>query len=60
MLFDRCMPKNIAHVERKSRFLRTLLPIYPCREEIRFGLVDCVSIGFALACFVGLICVLAG
>ena len=54
------MPKNIAHVERKSRFLRTLLPIYPFCQEVRFGLIDCVTIGFALACFVGLICVLAG
>ena len=53
------MPKTIAHVERKSRFLRAILPIYPC-EEICFGLIDCVTIGFALACFVGMVCVLAG
>jgi len=54
------MPKAIFHVERKSRFLRTLLSIYPCCEEIHFGLLDCLAIGFTLACFVGLICVLAG
>jgi len=54
------MPKSILHVERKSRFLRALLPIYPFCQEVRFGMVDCVSIVFALACFIGLICVLAG
>ena len=46
-------------MEKKSRFLRALLPIYPFCQEIRFGLIDCVTIGFALACFAGLICVLA-
>jgi hypothetical protein len=54
------MPRTIVHVERKSRFLRALLPTYPCMEEIRFGLVDYLSIGFALAGFAGMVCVLAG
>jgi len=53
------MPKSIVHMEKKSRFLRALLPINPCCQEIRFGLTDCVAIGFAFACFAGLICVLA-
>jgi hypothetical protein len=56
----RQMPRTIVHVERKSRFLRALLPTYPCLQEIRFGLIDYLSIGFAFACFVGMVCVLAG
>jgi len=54
------MPRTIVHLERKSRFLRALLPIYPCCQEIRFGLIDYMAIGFALACFAGMVCILAG
>ena len=54
------MPRTIVHVERKSRFLRALLPTYPCLEEIHFGLIDYLSIGFALASFAGMVCILAG
>jgi hypothetical protein len=53
------MPKTILHVERKSRFLRALVPINPC-EDIRFGVIDYLSIGFFLVCFLGLIFTLAG
>ena len=52
------MPKTIVHVERKSRFLRALVPINPC-EDIRFGMIDYLSIGFFFFCFLGLICTLA-
>jgi hypothetical protein len=52
------MPKTILHVERKSRFLRTLLPIYPYCQEIRFGLLDCAAIGFAFVCFAGSVFIL--
>ena len=52
------MPKIIVHLERKSRFLRTLVPINPC-EDIRFGMIDYLSIGFFLVCFLGLIFTLA-
>jgi len=54
------MPRTIVHVERKSRFLRALLPTYPCLQEIRFGPIDYLSIGFAFACFAGMVCILAG
>ncbi len=47
-------------MEKKSRFLRALLPIYPFCQDIHFGLIDCVTIGFALICFIGALCVLAG
>ena len=52
------MPRTILHVERKSRFLRTLLPIYPYCQEIRFGLLDCAAISFALVCFAGSVFIL--
>jgi len=52
------MTKPIVHVERKSRFLQTLLPINPC-EDIHFGMIDCLCIGAVLICFLGLIQALA-
>jgi len=53
------MTKPVVHLERKSRFLGELVPINPC-EDVHFGMVDCISIGFFLFCFVGMICTLAG
>ena len=50
--------KIASHLERRSRFLRAIMPTNPC-EEIRFGVVDCLCISAFLICFVGLVCVLA-
>ena len=55
--FETGMPKIAVHVERKSRFLRALVPINPC-EDIRFGMIDCIGIGFFILCFLGVICTL--
>jgi hypothetical protein len=54
------MLRTIHHVERKSRFLREILPCYPCCEEIRFGLIDYAAIGCTLACFIGIVRIVAG
>ena len=54
------MIRTIHHVERKSRFLRAILPCYPYCKEVRFGLVDYAAIGFTLACFIGIVHILAG
>ena len=58
MLYIFEMTKPIVHVERKSRFLRTLLPINPC-EDVHFGMIDCICIMVLIACFSGLIYTLA-
>jgi hypothetical protein len=52
------MTRPVVHLERKSRFLGALMPINPC-EDIRFGMVDCISIGAFLSCLFGVICTLA-
>ena len=54
------MLRTIHHVERKSRFLRSILPCYPYCEEVHFGLIDYAAIGFTLACFIGIVHFLAG
>lgn len=54
------MFKSIHHVEKKSRFLRAILPCYPYCEEIRFGFIDYATIGFGLAGFIGMAHMLAG
>jgi len=52
------MTRPVVHLERKSRFLGTLVPINPC-EDIHFGMIDCISIAVFLFCFFGMICTLA-
>jgi len=56
--FDFSMTKPVVHMERKSRFLGTLVPINPC-EDIHFGMIDCISIAVFFFCFFGMICTLA-
>lgn len=52
------MTKPVVHMERKSRFLGEIVPINPS-EDIHFGMIDCISIGFFLFCLFGVICTLA-
>ena len=59
-LIGSLMFRTVHHVERKSRFLRSILPCYPRCEEVRFGLLDYAAIGVTLACFIGMARILAG
>jgi len=52
------MQKFEKHVEKRSRFLRSVIPICPC-EHVEFGMFDCLTIAGFLASFIGLMCVLA-
>ena len=55
---DSPMQKFDKHVEKRSRFLRSVIPICPC-ERVEFGMFDCLTIAGFLASFIGLMCVLA-
>lgn len=52
------MPKFEKHVEKRSRFLRSVTPICPC-EQIEFGVFDCLTIAGFFTSFIGLMCLLA-